>query len=594
MQDGNHVTDSWRGIDINAMVSGRRALAGNAGRSLAGLICSVLIGAALFVSAGPAFGQIAAEPMKLEVQITPGKIVSSVINLRNFLPDAAVPIDLSVVDLSQSEDGQWLVVDPNGINDSNSPSFGFDLSRLSSCKEWVRLPTNTLRLDPLQTVPLEVTLRVPRGLRGFYTAGIVASMTSQSNLPGISVGVVMQLVVPVIVEIEGRAVTPRIEATDVGMEFVPAGGAGKATTAVSMRIDNSGSSFSRLHPIWRVWSLSGGNWRVITTKEFGEQGIIPGAKLNLKANLNKSLPSGKYKLAAELYVDGRRTKRVQKEVDFAGDPKITQVAADKPLDLEPLDITIESLPGATRTGTVKVFNGADATVNVRTALGLPPVLRSTASGEVKGEDLDCTGWLKVVPEQFTLQGEGGRQNLQIVATMPNPVATHPCYYAILALWATYPDGQQAGVTTMPICVRNTNIQAQPEAVGLKIGIQDLGQSKFLVAATFANQKTIHFAPITVRAGVIQSTDTSGIPRTGAYLGGDPGLWLPFEMRQYSGVLDFSTLPADVYLLRGRLEYGPNQFARADKLIRVSIEGDQRVVQTIGTQQELGENVEIKW
>ena len=213
MQDGNHVTDSWRDIDINAMVSGRRALAGNAGRSLAGLICSVLIGAALLVSAGPAFGQIAAEPMKLEVQITPGKIVSSVINLRNFLPDAAVPIDLSVVDLSQSEDGQWLVVDPNGINDSNSPSFGFDLSRLSSCKEWVRLPTNTLRLDPLQTVPLEVTLRVPRGLRGFYTAGIVASMTSQSNLPGISVGVVMQLIVPVIVEIEGRAVTPRIEAT---------------------------------------------------------------------------------------------------------------------------------------------------------------------------------------------------------------------------------------------------------------------------------------------------------------------------------------------------------------------------------------------
>jgi hypothetical protein len=404
----------------------------------------------------------------------------------------------------------------------------------------------------------------------------------------------MQLVVPVIVEIEGRAVTPRIEATDVGMEFVPAGGAGPATTAVSMRIDNNGSSFSRLHPIWRVWSLSGGNWRVITTKEFGEQGIIPGAKLNLKANLNKSLPSGKYKLAAELYVDGRRTKRVQKEVDFAGDPKITQVAADKPLDLEPLDITIESLPGATRTGTVKVFNGADATVNVRTALGLPPVLQSTASGEVKGEDLDCTGWLKVVPEQFTLQGEGGRQNLQIVATMPNPVATHPCYYAILALWATYPDGQQAGVTTMPICVRNTNIQAQPEAVGLKISLQDLGQSKFLVATTFANQKTIHFAPITVRAGVIQSTDASGIPRTGAYLGGDPGLMLPFEMRQFSGVLDFSILPADTYLLVGRLEYAPNQFARTNKLIRVSIEGDQRVVQTIGTQQELGENVEIKW
>ena len=598
MQNGNHITDSWLDIAINAMVSeprGRRcASAGNTGRSLARLIWSAVIGAALLASAGPALGQFAAEPMKLEVQVTPGKMISQVINVRSFMPDRKLPLELSVVELSQSEDGQWLVVDPNGINDPNSPSFGFDLSRLSSCKDWVRLPTNAVTLDPLQGVPLEVTMRVPRGLRGFYTAGIIVSMKSQSRQPGVGMSVVMELLIPVIVEIEGRAVTPRIEATDVGMEFVPAGGGGRATTAVSMRIDNSGSTFSRLRPIVRVWSFSGGYWRVISTKEFGDQGIIPGAKLNLKSNLNKSLPGGKYKLAAELYVDGRRTKRVQKEVEFAGDPTITQVMADKPLDLEPLEITIESLPGAMRTGAVKVYNGADATVNVRTALGLPPVLQETVVGEIKGEDMDCTSWLKVIPEQFTLQGEGGRQNLQIVATMPNPVATHPCYYALLALWATYPDGQQAGVTTMPICIRNTNIQAQPEADGLKINIQDLGQSKFLVAATFANQKNIHFSPITVRAGALQTSDSSGIPRVSEYLSGDPGLMLPFEMRQFSGVLDFSSLPADTYLLVGRLEYAPEQFARINKLIRVSIEGNRRIVQIIGTQDELGENVEIKW
>lgn len=598
MQNGNHVTDTWFDMAINAMVSGphgrRRPFAGNAGRGLARLIWSVVIGAALLAAAGPALGQFAVEPMKLEVQVTPGKIISSVINLRSFTADATVPINLSVVELSQSEDGQWLVVDPNGINDPNSPSFGFDLSRLSSCKDWVRLSTNAVTLDPMQGIPLEVTLRVPRGLRGFYTAGIVASMTSRSRMPGIGVGVVMQLLVPVIVEIEGRATTPRIEATDVGMEFVAGGGAGPATTRVSMRIDNNGGTFSRLHPIVRVWSLSGGYYRVITTKEFGEHGIIPGAKVNLKANLNKSLPSGKYKLAAELYVDGRRTKRVQKEVDFAGDPRVTQVAADKPLDLEPLDITIESLPGATRTGTVKVFNGADTTVHVRTALGLPTVLQRTAVGDIKGEDLDCTGWLRVIPDQFTLQGEGGRQNLQIVATMPNPVATHPCYYTLLALWATYPDGQSAGVTTMPVCVRNVNIQAQPQADGLMMKINDLGQSKFLVAATFANQKTIHFAPITVRAAAIQTTDPSGVPRTSAYLGGDNSLMLPFEMRQFSGVLDFSSLPADVYQLVGRLEFAPNQFARTNKIIQVSIEGGERVVRTIGTADELGENVEVKW
>jgi hypothetical protein len=597
MQNGNHKTDSWLGIDGSTVVGAPRGtcrtFAGTARRSAGGLLWSVMIAASLLISARPALGQFAAEPMKLEIQVTPGKRISSVINLRSYNPDAAVQLDLSVVELSQSQDGQWLVVDPNGIKDPNSPCFGFDVSRLSSCKSWIRLDKTTVTLDPAQVVPLEVTLRVPRGLRGFYTAGIIASMTSRSSQPGIGVSMVMQLLVPVIVEIEGRSVVPRIEATGVGMEFRPAGGAGKATTTVSINIDNNGGTFSRLHPIVRIWSFSGGFWRVITTKTFEEQGIIPGAKLTLKAPLGKSLPAGKYRLAGEIYVDGRRQKRLQKDIDFVGDPKVTTVAADKPLDLEPLDITIESMPGTTRTGTVKVINGADATVNVRTALGLPPVLQQTNVGDVKGEDLDCTTWLKVIPEQFTLQGEGGRQNIQIVATMPNPVATHPCYYAMLALWATYPDGQQAGVTTMPVCIRNTTIQAEPGADGLKININELGKSKFLVAATFANQKAIHFAPITVRAGVLPSTDTLGIPRTSTFLTGDASLWLPFEMRQYSGVLDLSGVSADVYTLVGRLEYAPGKTAHAWKIIRVSIEGGERVVETLGTQDETGGTV-IKW
>lgn len=599
MRNGNHTKDSWLDIDVNKKIDsrtggGRSAFTGGAGCRLVRLICSVLVGTALLASAGPALGQFAVEPMKLEFQVTPGKLVSQVINLRNYLPEATVTLGLKVVELSQSEDGQWLVVDPNGVNDPNSQCFGFDLSRLSSCKDWVRLPRTGVTLEPAQVVPLEVTLRVPRGLRGYYTAGIVVSMATRPTVAGVGMSLLLELVVPVIVEIEGRAVTPRIEATDVGMEFVAASGAGPAATGLSMRIENNGATYSRLHPIVRIWYFSGGYWRVITTKEFGEHGIIPGARINLRSKLNKSLPSGKYRLAAELYVDGRRTKRVQKEVDFVGDPRITQVRADKPLDLEPWDITIENLPGATRAGTIKVSNGADATVHVRTALGLPPILRTAVSGEIKGEDLDASGWLKVIPEQFTLQGEGGKQNLQIIATMPNPVATHPCYYAMLALWATYPDGQQAGVTTMPICIRNTNIAAQPEAEGLTMRIQDLGQSKLGVAATFINQTAIHFAPITVRAGLISSTSTLGIPRTSEYLSGNPSLMLPFEMRQFSGVLDLSAVPADTYLLIARLEYAPEQFARTFRLIQVSIEGNQRVVRTVGTQDEIGTNIEIKW
>ena len=598
MHKGNHVTCSQFEISVTeGRASGRRRpFAGIIRYDGSGLIRLALIGVVLFAAAAPTFAQITVEPMKMEVQVTPGKIIPQVVNIRNIMPDRTYPLQFSLVELSQSEDGQWMVVDPNGINDPNSPSFGFDLSRLSSCKSWIHIDKTTATLAPLQLLPLEVVLRVPRGMRGFYTAAILVTMKGQQSAPGVGMTLNVEILVPVIIEIEGRTVTPRVDATDVGMEFIPGGGAGPAATRVSMRIENTGATFSRLVPIVRVWSMSGGYWRVITTKEFGDHGIIPGAKITLKQDLNKSLPSGKYRLAAELYVDGRRSKRFQKEIDFTGDPRITAITADRPLDVDPLDITIESLPGTTRAGTIKITNGADATVHVRTALGLPPGLRQISSGELKGEDLDCSGWLKVSPDQFTLQGEGGRQNIQIISTMPNPVATHPCYYALLALWATYPDGQQAGVTTMPICIRNTNIPAQAEAVGLKINIQELGSSKFLVAATFGNSNIIHFAPITVRAGVIPSTDNSGIPRASAYLSGNPSLWLPFEMRQFSGVLDFSILPADTYLLVGRLEYAPNQFARINKLIQVSVEGNERMVRTVMTGQEMGEKaaVDVKW
>lgn len=558
---------------------------GNAGLSRSGFVWMVLIGMALLVCTGPAFGQFTVEPMKIELQVTPGKIFKSVIRIRNADPNQMHTIDLTMVELTQSREGSWAIVDPN------DPNTG-DVSKLSSCNSWIRMNSNSVTLDPLQVLPLELTLRVPRGIRGFYTAGILASIRPRPDTTGVVMN--MRFLVPIVVEIEGRSIRPKVESTDVRMRFVQASGAGAATTVVSIDIDNNGETFSRLRPVVRIWSYAGSHWRIITTTDFPETGIIPGAKLTLESSIHKSLPKGKYKIAGITYVDGRPTKRVEKEIDFAGDPKVSQVAADAPLELDPGEIIIDSLPGSIRAGTIKVYNAANETVNVRVALGLPSYLQSTVVGNVRGFDLDCTQWLKVVPEQFTLQGEGGRQNLQVIASMPNPSATYPCYYSLLALWGTYPDGQGAGVTTMPICVRNTNIQSDPEAQGLRIDIQDLGQSNFLVAARFGNFKTIHFDPITAKAAVIPTTGTGGIPRASIFLNGDPGLMLPFEVRQFSGVMDFSTLPADTYILRARLEYAPGTYAYCNKLIQVSIEGDQRIVRILGTQDELGQKVEVKW
>jgi hypothetical protein len=557
------------------------------------LIWIIVIGVTLLLSSNRVFGQFTVQPMKLELAVTPGKLIKSALNVKSFDPNESYSIYMSVVDLNQSEDGSWAIIEPNDLTDPNSDFYGFDLSKLSSCKDWISLRPNNFDLPPGGVVPVELDLRVGRGVRGFFGAAIIAETNPMRGQGDIAI--VVRFIVPVIVEIQDRPIRPRVQATDLGMEFIPRRGEYPARSVVSMAIENTGGTFSRVKPGVRIWSFVGGHWRVITTTEIQETGIIPGAKLNLKSVIHKNLPSGKYKAAGYLFVDGRRTRKIEKEIDFVGDPTINRLAVDAPLDLEPIDVTIEGVPGATRTATLKVFNASDETVNIRTAMGLPNILQLGTLGDVRGEDLDCTGWLQVTPEQFTLQGVGGQQTLRIVSTMPDTSLQYPCYFSLLALWASYPDGQQAGYTTTNLCVRNISVDAEPSAVALKLTVQDLGESQYLVVARFGNYGLVHFVPIRVKTALTMVSGISpGMNRVSTYMSGNPNLMLPFETRDYSGVLDLSRVPADRYRLGAAMEYAPDQWAPKQMAVRISIEGERRIVEIEGVEEELNELIEIKW
>ena len=561
-----------------------------------GFVWLVVMGAALLFTAGSAFGQYGSftvTPMRLNLQVTPGSEVNTVVNIQNLDPNETYTVDLSVVELTQSPDGEWMIVDPNSVADPNSPSYGFDLNRLSSCSRWVRLAYEAVTLEPSQMVPTQVNIRVRRGAHGFHTAGILASVQHRPGLGRLPISV--RFLVPVVVEIETRPQRPRIKATDVGMRFRPAGGEGPATTFVSMGIQNDGGTLSELKPIARIYAYSKEHWHLVTTTEFENKRIIPGAILNLQTDIGKSLPTGRYRIRGELYVDGRRTKPVEKIIDFEGDPTINAVKADAPLDIKPLDLTIDCSPGSLRSGTITVYNASDEVVNIQTATGLQSHLQQLVGDNVKGVDLDCTSWIKISPQNFTLPGGGGRQNVQIVAKLPTG-AMHPCYYSLLALWATYPDGQKAGFKTANIFLKNNEIAFEPMAQGLNIRLQELDESKFLITSQFRNLKKIHFKPLSVRAGVIPTSGEGAlsVPRLSTYLYGDPSPMLPFETRTFSGDMDFSDLPAGRYILTGRLEYAPGQVVRPQSLIDISIQGERRLVQIIGTPIELRGAVQVDW
>lgn len=562
---------------------------GGVGCTRSGLVGIVALGVVLLASAGPALGQFAVQPMKLDLQLTPGKLLPQVIEIQNLDPNESHTIDLTVVDLSQSEDGAWEIIEPNS---------GVDTSKLMSLKDSIRLSTYSVTVDAGQHAPVELAIRVPRGTRGFSCAGILASIRPR---PGTVNPYVLRFMVPIIVQAVKASISHKVQATDVGMEFVEAGKRGQgspATTLLSMSFENNGATFPRTRPVARVWSWAGGHWRVITTTGYqdisSDIGIIPGAKLKIKTDMKKSLPPGKYKIAGVLYVDGRRTKRVEKIIDFAGDPEVKRVAADTPLDLKPDEIMVPSLPGATRTTIMKVYNGSDETVNVQATLDIPRDLANSVLGNVRGTDMGCTSWVTIEPEKFTLRGEGGMQNVRITTAMPDSALAFPNYYANVHFWAFYPDNQNAGVTTAKLCVQNAKVEVQPKAAAISMTPYVISGSQHHIAARFGNPGITHFTPIRCKAAV--TSLTSQVPRISAEMTSEvKGYMLPFEYRSFSGVLDFSMVPAGDYRLSVALQYAEDlPWEGKQAQIRVTVEDGRRIVETTGTQEELPEILEVQW
>jgi len=577
---------------MDSCLDGWRANGRHSGK--AGLVWMVALTVVLLVSAGPALGQFNVTPMKFDLQLRPGKRVVSVLTIQSLDPNETHTIDLNLVDLTQDEESAgWQIIEPNS---------GFDTSTLSSLKDALTLSTYTVTVAPYQSVPVEVSLRVPPGSRGFSCAGIIAAIRPRPD-DTTNVGFVLRFMVPVLLEIQGRPMRNKVEATDLAMEFRQADTYRPSTTLLTMSVENKGGTFPRCRPVARIWSWSGGHWRVITTTAFQDKssdvGIIPGAKIDIETDLEKDLPPGRYKVAAVLYVDGVRTPRVEKIIDFAGNPSVTTVAADTPLDLVPTDLTVESMPGATRTTMLKVYNASDETVTIQAALECPRDLGAKGMGTVRGADMDCTPWVEIVPERFTLSGEGSVQNVRITTKMPDSAATLPCYYSNLDLWAFYPDGQRAGVTTAKICVRNTKTNTEPSALANKLTINAVSGSAYQIVAMFSNNGIIHFDAKNCRAAVISPADpmTNGVrvPRASTKLESVAGsTMLPFEERQFSGILDFASLNAGSYRLSAALEYAPDQWAEKQLSVEVTIEGGRRAVRVTGTQEDLPETLEVKW
>ncbi len=549
------------------------------------LFFAVVIALSVFVSGGSAFGQFIIQPMRMDLPLMPKQQFQTALSLQSFDPNEVHEIELTVVDLTQWEDGQWRIIEPNDTT--------FDVSGLSSCKSWISIPNNYVQIPPMRSARERINIKVPIRTRGFYAAGIIASVKPRPDLLG-QFGVRIRFLVPVLIDVQGRPMRHDITLKKMELESVPAQRENPATTHVIMSIDNNGGTRSHLKGFAQIKGFLDGHWREITTAEFTAASITPGAKLKLRANIGRTLPPAKYKVGGWLYVDGRRDQRITDEIDFAGDPSIKKVAADAPIDLNPTSISIESMPGATRIANIKVYNASDETVNVQAAIRLPQSLLGVAFGDLKGDDLDCTRWLSIEPRQFTLRSRT-QQAIRIISKMPNNVSElNPCYYALLGFVSTYADGQSGGVTTAPITVANRNVNVEPYVYGMTLKPALKEGSEYYIVARYGNFGRIHFTPIRCRAAIVDGT---GAPMAVATLiSRKTDMILPFEARDYSGVIDISGVPDGIYYLASELKYGPDRAEKADKQIgiRVMAQGGQKVIEVLQLQEELGGKIEVQW
>lgn len=486
----------------------------------------------------PAYSQgFMVQPMIMQANPSPANSIDLPLKINNTAVDGPRTVDLRLVDLSQDEQGVWRLVE-NGS--------GIDLAGHESSLPWTSLSATRVEIKPDQPASVTVTLKPPSSARGFYFAGIVV----ETPIPDNPVGVVVRtrFFIPLIIEIRGRSVRQQVALSDVSMAFQSDPGL-QPTTIADMVVSNKGQTYSRVRGELTIESQSGKQWRVVTRVPVYEKGIIPGVTLKLGGDLERRLPSGTYRLRADLFVDGRRVSPLERVIQFVGDPKAT-VAFDSTLVLKPGSIDLKVAPGATRTAVLAVENASDDPVKIEMSSRTPRGLVGVQMGDVVGAALSAEPWTKIEPSSFTLR-PGGRQNVRVFSSVPADGVTYPNYYADLVLAGTYADGQSAGETVSTIHLANAELKSTPQGQIEKLSLAEGDDSKFVVQLVFDNIGDVDFVP---QATAILAAP-SGAQLASVTLAGDTQTLLPLGRRSFSGEMDFSNLEPGEYKIVASIRSG---------------------------------------
>lgn len=515
------------------------------------------------------------QPMRVEADIPANRTAQIVLTIRNRNEARVEPLNLELVDITQSSDGTLQIV-------TEELREGMDPERLrASSRDWVELPATRIEVGPGETAEVPVRLRPPPDARGAFVSAVRITTDApdapalESDGPQAFFAIRFGFLVPLITPIQGRPVRQNITMSDIEMVFddgraEDGSQASQPTTRAYMGIVNDGHTYSNLRGEITIERRMGANWRTVTRAALPERRILPGITLRLPVNLDRRLPSGEYRLLGNLSVDGRRLPRIERLVEFEGDPDADAVAFDTVLNMEPPLLGLEGVPGAARANTVAIGNPGEQPLTVTFTVETPESLKGVAMGEVAGDDLSAAPWTEIRPAELTLR-PGQVRNVRVMSRMPREDMVHAHYYADIVLSGRYEDGQSAGETRSRLTLRQQQIDLSPMAILDRMSIAlDDDDSAYIVQTRLVNTGNTDIAP-QIRAELINATGNV-VDRWD--LTGEAGRLLPLGIRDYAGSISVASVAEGNYILRVLAGNEGDRLAERQMPVRIDITGDE--------------------
>lgn len=509
------------------------------------LFCVALTALALVPAMSQDVG-ILVKPVLLEVQPRPGERVTVPVEVRSTSPSAFQDVEVRLWPLYQGDDGRFSVVDMEATPDPPPPPGNL-------CLPWTSVDAEGFRIPPGEVRTVRVTLSVPSNASGFYSGALIVQTKPEAR-PGV-ITIRLRFLVPILVQIQGRAVTRRVEVRSVNMTPVPEAPDAPAGTELAVALANTGESLASVKGSVRVFAMMNDRWRRVADVSLPERRLLPGGKAEVRARSEHRFPPGKYRLVADVTLDGARLPQLSRELEYVGDPDAKALVADAEMVLEPASTDLRVAKGATRTVTVRFTNRATDPVVLSARATLPSVLQGVAYEQTRGEDLDGSPWVEcaIPPGEIA---PGRTVAIRLVTTIPAEAKfDRAAYFASVVVEARTSDGRLVGTAPVLVTIRNQTRQGEARITRSgRISVNRVEAGAFDATARFANIGDVP-ALVEWSADLLQgATPVASLQapdRRGLEL-------LPLETAVFATRFSAAGLKAGTYLLRFTVTIGEDR------------------------------------